>query len=111
MSRINLFNEMSSKDLVECYRSYCRIQCKRENENEVLKPIILKYQKHMGEKSGRVISYADMLNEIARRFVKIIDYPDAFVDMFRMGVVDKYLWKRYWVNINEDWLYILKERR
>lgn len=71
--RRNLFIGIPNDKLKECYESYKRVQCKREHETELFSELSLEYINIVGEKAAIAICQADMFNEIATRWIKIMD--------------------------------------
>lgn len=76
MRRRNLFIGIPNDKLKECYESYIRIKCKRENNKELFSELVTEYETFVESKYSRaaeVICQVDMFNEIAHRFFKIVD--------------------------------------
>lgn len=76
MLRRNLFIGISNGKLKECYESYIRISCKREEEKELFLEFVTEYKtfvKSEHPKAAEAICRADMFNEIAHRYFKIVD--------------------------------------
>ena len=76
MLRRNLFIGIPNDKLKECYDSYVRVSCKRENEKELFSDLVIEYKSFIESnhpKTAEVICERDMFNEIARRYFKIVD--------------------------------------
>ena len=76
MSRRNLFIGIPNDKLKECYDSYVRVSCKRENEQELFSDLVTEYKTFVESehpKAAEAVCQADMFNEIAHRFLKIVD--------------------------------------
>ncbi len=76
MRRRNLFIGIPNDKLKECYESYIRIKCKRENNKELFSELVTEYETFVESKYSRaaeVTCQVDMFNEIAHRFFKIVD--------------------------------------
>lgn len=98
--RENLFMKLSNKDLQDCYRSYLRVQVKRENEEEVFSKYIdeyiwmledngTKFKYYDEEKKyniGFSIAEKDMLHTMARRYLKLCNLINEFKPFFGEGM-------------------------
>lgn len=76
MLRRNLFIGISNDRLKECYESYKRVICKREEEKELFLELVTEYKTFVESehpKAAEAVCQADMFNEIAHRFFKIVD--------------------------------------
>ena len=76
MLRRNLFIGIPNDRLKECYESYKRVICKRGEEKELFSELVTEYKTFVESehpKAAEVICRADMFNEIAHRFFKIVD--------------------------------------
>ena len=76
MSRRNLFIGIPNDKLKECYDSYVRVSCKRENEQELFSDLVTEYNSFIESnhpKAAKAICQSDMFNEIARRYFKIAE--------------------------------------
>lgn len=76
MLRRNLFIGISNDKLKECYDSYVRVNCKRENEQELFSDLVTEYNFFIESnhpKAAEAICQRDMFNEIAHRLFKIVD--------------------------------------
>ena len=76
MLRRNLFVGIPNDKLKECYESYIRIKCKKENNKELFSEFVTKYNTFVESKYSRaaeVTCQVDMFNEIAHRFFKIVN--------------------------------------
>ena len=76
MLRRNLFIGIPNDKLKECYDSYVRVSCKRENEQELFSDLVTEYNFFIESnqpKAAEAICQRDMFNEIAHRFFKIVD--------------------------------------
>ena len=67
MLRRNLFIDIPNDKLKECYESYKRVSCKKDEEKELFSELVTEYR------TAEAICQADMFNEIAHRFFKIVD--------------------------------------
>ena len=76
MLRRNLFIGIPNDKLKECYESYTRVSCKMEEEKELFSDLVTEYKtfvKSEHPKAAEAVCQADMFNEIAHRFFKIVD--------------------------------------
>lgn len=76
MLRQNLFIGIPNDRLKECYKSYKRVSCKKEEEKELFSELVTEYRTFVESehpKAAEAICQADMFNEIARRYFKIAD--------------------------------------
>lgn len=76
MLRRNLFIGIPTDKLKECYKSYKRVSCKREEEKELFSELVTEYKTFIESehpKAAEAVCQADMFNEIAHRFFKIVD--------------------------------------
>lgn len=76
MLRKNLFIGIPNDRLKECYESYKRVSCKMEEEKELFSDLVTEYKTFVESehpKAAEAICQADMFNEIAHRFFKIVD--------------------------------------
>lgn len=76
MLRRNLFIGISNDRLKECYESYKRVICKRKEEKELFLELVTEYKTFVESehpKAAEAVCQADMFNEIAHRFFKIVD--------------------------------------
>lgn len=48
--RRNLFVGIPNDKLKECYESYKRVQCKREEKKELFSELVMEYETEVGEK-------------------------------------------------------------
>ena len=93
MLRRNLFIGISNDKLKECYDSYVRVNCKRENEQELFSYLVKEYNSFLEShhtKAAEAICQRDMFNEIARRYFKIADVikDKDFCEIFGIEVKD-----------------------
>jgi len=93
MLRRNLFIGIPNDKLKECYDSYVRVSCKRENEQELFSDLVTEYNSFIESnhpKAAEAICQRDMFNEIARRYFKIADIikDKDFCEIFGIEVKD-----------------------
>lgn len=83
MLRRNLFIGIPNDKLKECYENYKRVSRKKDEEKELFSELVTEYfveSEH--PKAAEAICKADMFNEIAHRFFKIVNV-----------IKDKELWE------------------
>ena len=95
MLRRNLFIGIPNDKLKECYDSYIRVSCKRENKKELFSDLVIEYKSFIESnhpKAAEAIceSRNDMFHEIARRYFKIADIikDKDFCEIFGIEVKD-----------------------
>lgn len=93
MLRRNLFIGISNGKLEECYKSYVRVTCKRENENELFSELVTEYKTFVDSQypnAAKAICQRDMFNEIAKRYFRIVDIikDKDFCELFGIEVKD-----------------------
>lgn len=74
MLRRNLFIGIPNDKLKECYENYKRVSRKKDEEKELFSELVTEYfveSEH--PKAAEAICKADMFNEIAHRFFKIVN--------------------------------------
>ena len=81
--RRNLFIGIPNDKLKECYESYKRVQCKREEKKELFSELAMEYETEVGEKAAIAICQSDMFNEIAHRYFKVYDGLGILIDDMR----------------------------
>lgn len=93
MLRRNLFIGISNGKLEECYKSYVRVTCKRENENELFSELVTEYKTFVDSQhpnAAKAICQSDMFNEIAKKYFRIVDIVKNkdFCDLLGIEVKD-----------------------
>jgi hypothetical protein len=92
----NLFTKLSNKDLQDCYRSYARVQVKRENEYEVFSEYIDEYIWMLEDngtqfkyydddkkyRTGFSVAERDMLKAMAERYLRLCNLLKEFKPFF-----------------------------
>ena len=76
MLRRNLFIGIPNDKLKECYESYKRVSCKMGEEKELFSDLVTEYKTFVESehpKAAEAVCQADMFNEIAHRFFKVVD--------------------------------------
>lgn len=93
MLRRNLFIGISNDKLKECYDSYVRVSCKRENEKELFSDLVTEYETFVESdhpKVAEAFCRNDMFHEIAKRYFRITDIikDKDFCEIFGIEVKD-----------------------